>query len=146
MGELSKNLNENVKRLNEILNLDTNFDLIRKGITIAGKDACIYFIDGFLEEAIMEKLLEFLYKLKPEELPDTAQQMVDHVMPYVEVTAIDQVDLLLQNLLSGVTCLLIDGYDACIGLDCRSYPMRSVACFVVPSCAWYVISFQSLPI
>ena len=47
-------------------------------------------------------------------------------MPYVEVTAIDQVDLLLQNLLSGVTCLLIDGYDACIGLDCRSYPMRSV--------------------
>ena len=75
MGELSKNLNENVKRLNEILNLDTNFDLIRKGITIAGKDACIYFIDGFLEEAIMEKLLEFLYKLKPEELPDTAQQM-----------------------------------------------------------------------
>ena len=110
MGELSKNLNENVKRLNEILNLDTNFDLIRKGITIAGKDACIYFIDGFLEE----------------ELPDTAQQMVDHVMPYVEVTAIDQVDLLLQNLLSGVTCLLIDGYDACIGLDCRSYPMRSV--------------------
>ncbi len=126
MGELSKNLNENVKRLNEILNLDTNFDLIRKGITIAGKDACIYFIDGFLEEAIMEKLLEFLYKLKPEELPDTAQQMVDHVMPYVEVTAIDQVDLLLQNLLSGVTCLLIDGYDTCIGLDCRSYPMRSV--------------------
>ena len=126
MGELSKNLNENVKRLNEILNLDTNFDLIRKGITIAGKDACIYFIDGFLEEAIMEKLLEFLYKLKPEELPDTAQQMVDHVMPYVEVTAIDHVDLLLQNLLSGVTCLLIDGYDACIGLDCRSYPMRSV--------------------
>ena len=27
-----------------------------------------------------------------------------------------------------------------------SYPMRIVACFVVPSCAWYVISFQSLPI
>ncbi len=126
MGELSKNLNENVKRLNEILNLDTNFDLIRKGITIAGKDACIYFIDGFLEEAIMEKLMEFFYKLKPEELPKTAQQMVDHVVPYVEVTAIDKVDLLLQNLLSGVTCLLIDGYDACIGLDCRSYPMRSV--------------------
>ena len=71
-------------------------------------------------------VMPFRIKSKPEELPDTAQQMVDHVMPYVEVTAIDQVDLLLQNLLSGVTCLLIDGYDACIGLDCRSYPMRSV--------------------
>ena len=67
MGEkLSLIYNENVSKLNEILNLDTNFDIIRKGIRVAGRDACIYFIDGFLEEAIMEKLLEFFYKLKPE--------------------------------------------------------------------------------
>ncbi|MCI8374824.1 MAG: spore germination protein [Lachnospiraceae bacterium] len=123
---LSEHLDENVSNLNEILNLDSNFDIIRKGITIAGKDACIYFIDGFLEEAIMEKLLEFFYKLKPEEMPMTAKQMIDHVVPYVEVTAIEEEDLLIQSLLSGITCLLIDGYDTCIGLDCRSYPMRGV--------------------
>lgn len=123
---LSEHLDENVSNLNEILNLDSNFDIIRKGITIAGRDACIYFIDGFLEEAIMEKLLEFFYKLKPEEMPMTAKQMIDHVVPYVEVTAIEEEDLLIQSLLSGITCLLIDGYDTCIGLDCRSYPMRGV--------------------
>ncbi len=123
---LSEHLDENVSNLNEILNLDSNFDIIRKGITIAGRDACIYFIDGFLEEAIMEKLLEFFYKLKPEEMPMTAKQMIDHVVPYVEVTAIEEEDLLVQSLLSGITCLLIDGYDTCIGLDCRSYPMRGV--------------------
>lgn len=123
---LSEHLDENVTNLNEILNLDGNFDIIRKGITIAGRDACIYFIDGFLEEAIMEKLLEFFYKLKPEEMPMTAKQMIDHVVPYVEVTAIEEEELLTQSLLSGITCLLIDGYDTCIGLDCRSYPMRGV--------------------
>ena len=123
---LSEHLDENVMNLNEILNLDANFDIIRKGITIAGKQACIYFIDGFLEEAIMEKLLEFFYKLKPEEMPMTAKQMIDHVVPYVEVTAIEEEDLLIQSLLSGITCLLIDGSDTCIGLDCRSYPMRGV--------------------
>ncbi len=123
---LSEHLDKNVSNLNEILNLDSNFDIIRKGITIAGRDACIYFIDGFLEEAIMEKLLEFFYKLKPEEMPMTAKQMIDHVVPYVEVTAIEEEDLLVQSLLSGITCLLIDGYDTCIGLDCRSYPMRGV--------------------
>lgn len=123
---LSEHLDENVMNLNEILNLDANFDIIRKGITIAGKQACIYFIDGFLEEAIMEKLLEFFYKLKPEEMPKTAKQMIDHVVPYVEVTAIEEEELLIQSLLSGITCLLIDGYDTCIGLDCRSYPMRGV--------------------
>ena len=128
MGEkLSAGYNENVSRLNEILNLDTNFDIIRKGIKVAGRDACIYFIDGFLEEAIMEKLMEFFYKLKPEELPHTAQQLADHVVPYVEVSVMEQEQEIVKNLLSGVTCMLIDGYDACIGLDCRSYPMRSVS-------------------
>lgn len=81
---------------------------------------CIYFIDGFLEESVMEKLLEFFYKLKPEELPMTAQQMADHVVPYVEVSAMEELDEILKNLLSGVTCLFVDGYDACIGLDCLS--------------------------
>lgn len=56
----------------------------------------------------------------------TAQQMAEHVVPYVEVSAMEELDEILKNLLSGVTCLFIDGYDACIGLDCRSYPMRSV--------------------
>ena len=124
--KLSVRLKENTFRLDDILNLDINFDIIRKGIRTGGRDACIYFIDGFLEESVMEKLLEFFYKLKPEELPMTAQQMADHVVPYVEVSAMEELDEILKNLLSGVTCLFIDGYDACIGLDCRSYPMRSV--------------------
>lgn len=124
--KLSARLKENTSRLDEILNLDTNFDIIRKGAQTGGRDACIYFIDGFLEESVMEKLLEFFYKLKPEELPMTAQQMAAHVVPYVEVSAMENLDEILKSLLSGVTCLFIDGYDACIGLDCRSYPMRSV--------------------
>ena len=99
-AKLSKILNVNVARLNDILNLDTNFDIIRKGITIAGRDACIYFIDGFLEEAIMEKLLEFFYKLKPEELPLTAQQMAERVVPYVEVSVLQEEDSILKNLIS----------------------------------------------
>lgn len=127
MGEkLSIRLKENVSRLDEILNLDQNFDIIRKGIRTGGRDACIYFINGFLDESVMEKLLEFFYKLKPEEIPMTARQMAEHVVPYVEASVMEEMDAVLKNLLSGVTCLFLDGYDACIGLDCRSYPMRGV--------------------
>ena len=127
MGEkLSLRLKENTEILDEILQTDKNFDIIRKGIVTGGRDACIYFVDGFLEESIMEKLLEFFYKLKPEEVPLSASQMAEQVIPYVEVSVIPEREELLKNLLSGVTCLLIDGYDACIDLDCRSYPMRSV--------------------
>ena len=33
---------------------------------------------------------------------------------------------MLKNVLSGVTCLFIEGYEACIAIDCRTYPARSV--------------------
>ena len=143
--KLSARLKENTSRLDEILNLDTNFDIIRKGVQTGGRDACIYFIDGFLEESVMEKLLEFFYKLKPEELPMTAQQMAAHVVPYVEVSAIENLDEILKSLLSGVTCLFIDGYDACIGLDCRSYPMRRLwnGCWRK---AWRIRRLSSAPL
>ena len=32
----------------------------------------------------------------------------------------------MKNVLSGVTCVFIDGYEACIAIDCRTYPARSV--------------------
>ena len=31
------------------------------------------------------------------------------------------------QLLSGVSCLFIDGYDKCITIDCRTYPARGVS-------------------
>ena len=63
--KLSARLKENTSRLDGILNLDTNFDIIRKGIRTGGRDACIYFIDGFLEESVMEKLMQTGEKAAP---------------------------------------------------------------------------------
>ena len=31
------------------------------------------------------------------------------------------------SLLSGISCLFIDGYDTCLTIDCRTYPARSVS-------------------
>ena len=47
-------------------------------------------------------------------------------IPYVEVDVIGDFDQIFRNLLSGVTCLFIDGYQACLAIDCRTYPARSV--------------------
>ena len=34
----------------------------------------VSFVDGFCKDEIMEKVLEFLYKIKPEEMPETARK------------------------------------------------------------------------
>ena len=125
--KLTGNFQEEKRRFHEILQMDKNFDIIYKSITIAGREAGIYFIDGYLKDTIMEKVMEFLYKLKPEEVPKTAKGMLDRVMPYTEVDLLTDEESVLRSLLSGVTCLFIDGYVECLGIDCRTYPMRSVS-------------------
>jgi len=126
-AKLSKNLDVNVARFDSILNMDTNFDIIRKGITVGGKEACIYFVNGFLKTDVMERLLEFLYQMKAEDLPFTSRQMAERVIPYVDAKALEDEATIVRSLLSGITCLFVDGYEACIGLDCRTYPARSVS-------------------
>ncbi len=52
--------------------------------------------------------------------------MPTQCIPYVGVEVMFDFDQILKSLLSGETCVLIDGYRACIVIDCRTYPVRSV--------------------
>ena len=59
-------------------------------------------------------------------MPKDAAAFAPTCIPYVEVDVIGDFDQIFRNLLSGVTCLFIDGYQACLAIDCRTYPARSV--------------------
>ena len=59
-------------------------------------------------------------------MPKDAAAFATTCIPYVEVDVIGDFDQIFRNLLSGVTCLFIDGYQACLAIDCRTYPARSV--------------------
>ena len=62
----------------------------------------------------------------PERLPDDVDDFVQKHVPYVEVDILEDFDQVIRNVLSGTTCLFIDGYKECICIDCRTYPARSV--------------------
>ncbi len=49
-----------------------------------------------------------------------------HAFHTLEVEVLFDFDQILKSLLSGETCVFIDGYRACIVIDCRTYPARSV--------------------
>ena len=65
-------------------------------------------------------------KVTKEDMPVDATAFSRACIPYVEVDIIGDFDLVLKNVLSGVTCLFVEGYEACIAIDCRTYPARSV--------------------
>lgn len=116
----------NADYLNQLLPIKESFDLIQRDMLIGGRMASFYFIDGFTKDEVMLKIMDSFFKVKEEEMPPDATQFSRMFVPYVEVDVLGDFDQVLKNILSGVTCLFIDGYEACIAIDCRTYPMRSV--------------------
>ena len=119
-------LEENVSYMNSILPIKESFDLLQRDIIIGEKKCTFYFIDGFTKDESMQKLMTSFFAIKKEDMPSTATGFAKMALPYVEVDVIGDFDMIIRSLLSGVTCLFIDGYEACLLIDCRTYPARSV--------------------
>lgn len=119
-------LEENVAYMNSILPIKESFDLLQRDIIIGEKKSTFFFIDGFTKDESMQKMMTSFFAIKKEDMPSTATGFAKLALPYVEVDVIGDFDLIVRSLLSGVTCLFIDGYEACLLIDCRTYPARSV--------------------
>lgn len=112
--------------MEKLLPIQESFDLVCRELIIGGKKSLFYFVDGFTKDEAMLKIMDSLIKVKAEEMPERADDFSVSLIPYVEVETISDYDQVLKNLLSGVTCLFVDGYDKCLAIDCRTYPARSV--------------------
>lgn len=123
---IADDLARNRQYFDNELCVEKNFDIIARPTTIAERQACYYFIDGFVKDDIMEKLLEFFYSLTPEDLPENSEELSKDSIPYVEVDLLQKKEEIITAILSGVVCFFIDGYSRCFAIDCRTYPMRSV--------------------
>lgn len=117
---------KNVDYMNQMLPVEDSFDIVQRDIQIGGKDATFYFIDGFTKDESMLKIMDSFFNIKEGDMPKDAAAFATTCIPYVEVDVIGDFEQIFRNLLSGVTCLFIDGYQACLAIDCRTYPARSV--------------------
>ena len=112
--------------VDELMGLETNFDIIHRVIRLGDTDACMYLIDGFCKDELMQKILQYLMDLKAEDFPMDAHEMSKIAIPYVEVDLDDTWEKILGALLSGVFVLLLDGYEKAVLIDARTYPARGV--------------------
>ena len=49
--------------VDELMGLETNFDIIHRVIRLGDTDACMYLIDGFCKDELMQKILQYLMKI-----------------------------------------------------------------------------------
>ena len=124
--KVMSSLEQNVAFMNQMLPVSESFDIIRRDIEIGGKKSSFYFIDGFTKDDTMQKLMTSLMGINRYDMPEDATTFSQRYIPYVEVDILGDFDQVLRNVLSGVSCFFVEGYEACIAVDCRTYPARSV--------------------
>ena len=122
----SSDYQKNKADLKHGLRIDDSFDLICKDTFIGDRKACFFFVDGLTKDEVMQKLLSGFYTIKATDMPDNATDFSIRQLPYVEVDVLQNIEQTMTCILSGMTALLIDGYDAVICMDVRTYPARSV--------------------
>ncbi len=119
-------LREDSAYFNQVLDVQKNFDVICRQIQFGGRDACMYLIDGFCKDELLQKLLQFFLDMTPEKMPQECGELSRQFTPYVEVEVEADCRKLLQSLLSGMFILLVEGYAEALVIDSRTYPARSV--------------------
>jgi len=120
--------NEYLNFFREALPIGQSFDIGERNVVIGGREAYLYYVDGFLQSEIMEQLFQSLFSVDKHEMNQrkNVEDFIKHHMPYAQAKAEKDTDTMLTALLSGLIILVIDGYSETIVADLRTYPVRGV--------------------
>src|SRR3712207_1056773 len=124
--KISSDLNETIKAIRCVLKVEESFDIIERTLKFGGKTTYMYYIDGFVKDDIMQFLMTRFFNITEKEMDflDSPKKFMEHSIPYVEVAEENDVMNLVNQVLSGQTAMLVEGFDKAIMLDLRTYPAR----------------------
>lgn len=128
MKTFTADYNSNLHMINEKLRVGESFDILIKRLTIGGKKATFYCLDGFVKDEMFEKELEYLSKLTADDLSKTedADAFLDRYITYIECSTEADLEKFTTFILSGAVGLIIEDFSKAIIIDCRTYPARTV--------------------
>ena len=136
---------DNVDLLDRILRVEESFDLIKKPLKVGQDEMTLYYIDGFIKDTVMMKLMMSFLALQDlttatEEqggvgtLAETAMdkshllpalRFCARALPYVETDVTDSTDTAVQMVLSGAAVMVGSPFGrGVVVIDARTYPAR----------------------
>ena len=112
---------ENVEMMRRTLRVKESFDIIERHLTVCDMDMCFFYIDGFVKDGEMLRIMQYLLSQKT---VSTAEEL-EKKIPYVEVELTREREKLVRAVLSGQTAIFAESFgDTAILLDLRTYPAR----------------------
>lgn len=125
--QLSDNYHDNITQLNRMLRIPSSFDVIIREMIVDKRKTAFYFIDGFVKDDVMERIMAFLLKIDNSDTVATVEAFEKQFIPYVEVSLINEFESMLAPILSGTILVIMEGFTQAIAIDARTYPSRSIS-------------------
>lgn len=130
MRKISDNYKENVEMLDEVFHVKENYDILKKVLKIGDDEVTMYYIDGFVKDTVMQKMMIYFLSLKGigKKGENAARDFVVGHVPYVEAEVIEDLDTMIQMVLSGTVLMLGSSFlGKAVIIDARSYPARDTS-------------------
>ena len=113
-------------QLDDLLGVGRNFDMVGREVSVGGRRARLWVVNGYAEDALIERMIGRLLAVGSlKGIPDLAAFLAAYVT-VPDAAAVTEVHDMVMGVFAGKTLLVIDGYDGGILLDAKEYPTRSV--------------------
>lgn len=116
---------ERINYISEKIGVGKSFDAVRRDFEIAGKNASLFFIDGFVKDELMIWIIKRLQEVSREEIvPNTLTKLIKRKISYIECDSSEDLEEIQYSLLSGSVVLFIEDLKEALIIDVRTYPAR----------------------
>ncbi len=123
----SDNFYDNEKMLNEYFRVDKNFDVVGTRFLVADREAKLYYVDGFVNNEIAERVLNFMMSTPRQFSKNISpEEFVQSVVSYIEMDISSDINTIAKVVYSGAILMLVDGFSTGFLIKTRNYPRRSV--------------------
>ena len=113
-------------QLDDLLGVGRNFDMVGREVSVGGRRARLWVVNGYAEDALIERMIGRLLAVGSlKGVSDLAAFLASYVT-VPDAAAVTEVHDMVMGVFAGKTLLVIDGYDGGILLDAKEYPTRSV--------------------
>ncbi|MED4017226.1 spore germination protein [Sutcliffiella cohnii] len=126
MKPISPTLSENEQFFKERVGLGDSFDLGMRKIHILNKEINIYYVNGLCDTQFIIEIMESLLHLNDVERKSSkVPALIENRLVHQQVENIEKLDEAVDQVLSGLIVIFVEGEDTAFVVDTRSYPGRN---------------------
>lgn len=123
---VSKNIKENTKYMKERVGVDVSYDVGFRELVILDTSIQLYYVTGLVDSLIIQDIIEELVNLNEKEHEkEKVADIIRNRVLHQQVSELKTMDEVVDQVLSGLIVILMDGVPYGLAVDVRSYPGRT---------------------